>query len=252
MDPASVIAPAVPAAPPSGTGGNDPLAILAHELRQPLYTIAMATENARLLMEQGAPDRERVRHALERIAEQVDRTQALITATLTSANPRQQAVVSTDLVEAARNAVTLAKLLPIAAHVDIAWQLPEESMCVGLAMLQLEQVFINILRNGMESIADRRKQGWQERGLIRITIQPSARDVRCTVIDNGVGISSADTKDLFEPYFTTKGANGNGLGLHICRLILGKADGGIRLSPGEVEGARVELWVPRVHQEAAS
>jgi signal transduction histidine kinase len=62
--------------------------MLAHELRQPLFTISMASENLRLLLDRPDTDRQRMRQVASRIAEQVERAQAIIDTTLSTAASR--------------------------------------------------------------------------------------------------------------------------------------------------------------------
>jgi two-component system sensor kinase FixL len=220
--------------------------ILAHELRQPLFTIDMANENVRLMIEDPEADRDRIRQSLARIAEQVQRAQAIIKQTLASVSGPPEEQERADLGEAARTAAELTQLLPYGEEVDLECEPPHEPMLVGVGRLELEQVFINLLRNAIESIADRRRSGWLGRGKVSIAMRHCGGDVRCVIVDNGAGVSQASSKAVFRPFYTTKAAHGTGLGLHICRHIVSKAGGVIHLHARRVEGAQVEFRLPRV------
>lgn len=224
---------------------------LAHELRQPLFTIAMANENLRLLIESETPDRAMMRQSVKRIDEQVQRAQAIIDQTLSRASGGTQAREAGDLAAAAQRAAQLLDSMPAARRVAFAWQLPHERLLVGVTQLELEQVFVNLLRNAMESIADRRKEGWEGQGCIIVTIERCANEVRCVVTDDGAGLAPATDTGLFQPFFTTKSNGGTGLGLHICREIVTRAGGMIDVQPGQSEGAQVEIRLPLLSESSS-
>jgi len=217
--------------------------IIAHELRQPLFAIAMASENLRLMLECDDPDHETMQGSVNRIAEQAQRAQAIIEHTLLRASGETR-IETADVAQAARRAVALLDGTARDLDVVVACQLPEEQLLAGLSVIELEQVFVNLIRNALDSIGERRTAGWEGQGLIMITVQKFAGDVHCVVSDNGAGLP--DVGGLFEPFFTTKAQGGTGLGLHICREILNKADGDIRPRSSAGGGAEFEIRVPLV------
>ncbi len=236
-----------------GLGEHNPLScIIAHELRQPLFTIAMASENLRLMLEEDEGDRTRMRQSVHRIAEQVQRAQAIIDQTLALASGAKATVDMADLGEAAANAVRFATAMLEASDVEIKVDWAIAPALVAVSRIELEQVFINLLRNAVDSIEERRGGGWQGHGKIVFTIERVGRNLRCIITDNGAGLKANMTDVVFEPFFTTKAREGTGLGLHICRDILTRAKGTIRLVPGLVEGARVEIRLEVLPQEPAS
>jgi signal transduction histidine kinase len=93
---------------------------------------------------------------------------------------------------------------------------------------ELRQVFLNLVSNGIEATPDR--------GTLRIHIFPSSqwqkeevRGVRVVIADNGHGISPEHRSKLFQPFFTTKGEQGTGLGLWVSQGIVCKHQGVIRM-----------------------
>ncbi len=75
------------------------------------------------------------------------------------------------------------------------------------------------------------------------------RYVKVAVEDTGVGISEADLKKVFEPYFTTK-RRGNGLGLAVCRSIVDKHGGGIAVTSVPGQGTTFHLHLPAADRPA--
>jgi PAS domain S-box-containing protein len=93
---------------------------------------------------------------------------------------------------------------------------------------ELRQVFLNLVSNAIEATPDR--------GKLKIHIFPSrqwqkeeVRGVRVVIADNGHGISPEHRSKLFQPFFTTKGEEGTGLGLWVSQGIVRKHQGEIRL-----------------------
>ncbi len=95
---------------------------------------------------------------------------------------------------------------------------------------QMEQVFLNILKNSMESIGNH--------GCIRISTQSDP--VRIIIRDDGPGLSPESVDRLFTPFFSTK-SGGQGIGLTLVREILVNHGFQFKLSNGEGEGAEFEI-----------
>jgi signal transduction histidine kinase len=113
--------------------------------------------------------------------------------------------------------------------------------------VQLQQVLINLVINGIEAmqpVADRPRQ------LVIRSRQDEADQVLVTVTDCGVGISATNADQLFNPFFTTK-SGGMGMGLSICRSII-EAHGGRLSASGNVgPGATFQFALPAYGQTAS-
>ena len=100
---------------------------------------------------------------------------------------------------------------------------------------ELRQVYSNLLGNSLDAI--------DEGGTIKLRISAGVdskngrRCVRVAVADNGKGISASSKKQLLEPFFTTKGSVGTGLGLWVSKQIIDKHCGTIRVR-SNTNGAR--------------
>ena len=123
----------------------------------------------------------------------------------------------------------------IVFHRDFAQELPR----IECHPAQLNQVFLNLLLNAVESI--------EGQGEIRIRAEPGdAGGVVVTIIDSGRGIPEGVRARVWEPFFTTKQRrDGAGLGLTICRTIVEKHGGSITLEPSQPHGTRVRVELPR-------
>jgi len=92
---------------------------------------------------------------------------------------------------------------------------------------ELRQVFSNLLANSLDAIG--------EKGVIKLRVSTGAalnnghRCVRVTIADNGKGISASVRRQIFEPFVTTKGTTGTGLGLWVSKQLIDKHEGSIRV-----------------------
>jgi len=104
----------------------------------------------------------------------------------------------------------------------------------------LKQVFINLIKNGMEAMPSG--------GNLKITIDnPDDKQLHVEIVDEGVGVSDEQLKRLGEPFFTTK-STGTGLGLMICYKIIADHNGKIAITSEIGEGTTVDIFLP-LHQE---
>jgi len=102
---------------------------------------------------------------------------------------------------------------------------------------EIRQIFSTLLLNAMEAVESdgtidvraRKSHHWQN---------PAIHGVRVTISDNCLGISAANIPSISEPFFTTKGENGTGLGLWVANGIIGRSGGAILLRSGVNPGKR--------------
>lgn len=100
---------------------------------------------------------------------------------------------------------------------------------------QLKQVFINLLKNAIESM--------EHGGIIVVNVKQLKDSVQITVTDQGMGIPEEKIPRLGEPFFTTK-EEGTGLGLMICHRIIEHHGGTINISSEAYKGTTVEVRLP--------
>jgi PAS domain S-box-containing protein len=106
---------------------------------------------------------------------------------------------------------------------------------------ELRQVFANLVNNAVDALP--------KDGCLRLRVSMQGEAVRISVADNGMGITPDQRRRLFQPFFTTKGEKGTGLGLWISRAIVEKYGG--RISVRSVVGATVHGTVFAVVLPAA-
>ena len=104
-------------------------------------------------------------------------------------------------------------------NVNVEARLTAELPAVQSNDKQLDIVFINLIKNGAESLESVRN------AKVIIHARENTDSVDISVQDNGPGIPAKDLGRLFEPYFTTKGRKGMGMGLYLVQQII-RAHGG--------------------------
>ncbi|MCP4397322.1 MAG: PAS domain-containing protein [bacterium] len=116
---------------------------------------------------------------------------------------------------------------------------------------KIQQVFLNILRNGAEAMQEEAEQEEDKkpRFILRLAHEQAAGRVRIEIEDNGPGMDEAVRKRVFEPFFTTKPVGlGTGLGLSVSYFIIIENHGGemgVKSTPGEGTTFIISLSVGR-------
>tara|TARA_B100000586_G_C19700429_1_gene257287 strand:- start:100 stop:450 length:351 start_codon:yes stop_codon:yes gene_type:complete len=109
---------------------------------------------------------------------------------------------------------------------------------------QLNRVFLNLIKNSIESIHEKRSKNVDFKGKITIDIREDNYYIYVTITDNGVGFGHVDKKKMLTPYFTTK-KKGTGLGLAIVTKVINDHNSTILFNSID-EGAMVEISIPKV------
>ncbi|MBK4995922.1 sensor histidine kinase [Pseudomonas sp. S37] len=212
-------------------------AAMAHEINQPLTTQRMQLETLRLLLDHGRYDE--ARQALEPLEQMLTRMAALTSHLKTFARNSPVGLRERlDLATVVDQALHLLEARIRSEEVEVALYLARPAWVRGDA-IRLEQVLINLLRNALDAMADKRYKR------LEIRIESDGELWRLSVLDSGGGIAEADLAKVFDPFFTTKPVGeGLGLGLAISYGIVHEAGGQLQAEnlPG---GARLNLTLPR-------
>ncbi|HSF24618.1 MAG TPA: ATP-binding protein [Blastocatellia bacterium] len=203
---------------------------VAHELNNPLNNIGLFVGNAIDLMELGASERPRVLAELKNAMGQVRKASEIISHLRKfgrAAPVNREPVALNDVIE---RALALMHQQLRMRQIEVTVELcPGYCMVLGNA-IQIEQVFINLLNNSRDAVANA-----PERKIhIRCLVDDGAAEVRFR--DNGPGIPEGLEQRIFDPFFTTKEVGeGTGLGLSITYSIIKDHDGTIsveKAAPG--------------------
>jgi PAS domain S-box-containing protein len=195
-------------------------ATMAHELNQPLAAIANYAGGCLRRLQAGTISQAHLLEATEQITAQAQRAGEIIHRLRSFVRKREPRRTRVDVNEAVREAIGFslpeARRFGVAMKLDLAQKLP----AVLADLVQLEQVILNLLRNGIEAMRGTRGAD----RLLTVATATDGRFVEVSVRDHGAGLSAESTERLFHPFFTTK-PHGMGMGLAISHSIV-SAHGG--------------------------
>ena len=142
-----------------------------------------------------------------------------------------------NLVEIIKSNVDLLKKIDI--NIKINFICSNEKIFFLSDYEQLSRVFLNLIKNSIESIHEKVRKTSNINKIIDIEIIEIRDYITINIIDDGVGFSNIDTKKLIKPYFTTK-QKGTGLGLSIVNKIINDHNGSIEFINTQ-NGAKVKI-----------
>src|ERR1700716_4273930 len=219
-------------------------ASIAHEVNQPLSALVANAEACLRWLGRGTPDLEAARRSVEWVIDDGNRASEVIRRIRALANKADIEKIPLDINDLIRDVIALVQRELISHDVSLRMQLASTLPMILGDPVQLQQVIINLVMNGIEamrSVTDRPRE------LLLGSRQDDRQLVLVSVTDCGVGISAENADRLFNAFFTTK-SSGMGMGLSICRSII-EAHGGRMSAANNVgPGARFQLILP-VHQE---
>ncbi len=188
---------------------------IAHEINQPLTAISLFVQAGSNLVAADKPDR--LPEIFDKLIKHAHRASAVIERMQTMARRRESAkeVVSCHALidEVAKLAEAEARIRDMTIAVDTEKGLPE----VAVDIVQIQQVLLNLLRNGMESMQSVDCRDGNTIGIQVRSLEDGS--IRFAVIDRGSGVSKAIAETLFAPFSTSK-KSGMGMGLSISRAIV--------------------------------
>jgi two-component system sensor kinase FixL len=185
---------------------------LVHEVNQPLTAIGNYAAAGRRLVALDEP--EKLRTALDSIAEQTTRTRDIVKRIANFVRRREFAMQDEDLSLVIDEAVTLTRTFVKDTGLDLTVDMQPAGLHVLIDKIQVQQVIFNLLRNGIEAMQP------QGRRALAIGARRGPTDmVEISVADSGHGLADTVRGRLFQPFVTTKD-HGMGVGLSVCRSIV--------------------------------
>lgn len=226
-------------------------ASITHEIKQPLFTIAMAAESIHIILgKQGLPPDNPLERCADRIGLQVERAREIIRRIshyghLGTLNP-----AGCDAVGAMEDARSFLQPMLDERGIAIAAYFMPGVHWVDVPRVALEQVMVNAIQNAADAVMSARESG-HVAGLLTLTVARDGESIRCAVGDDGIGVGPGVGEAAFDAFFTTKSVDkGSGLGLFISRQIITDAGGAVALLPNEGDGATLLVTLPVAIQTA--
>ena len=217
---------------------------IAHEINQPLHSIAFAIDNMSMAIEENDADKEYLQKKTKNIFADIDRMKRIIDHIRTFS--RKQTGEEKEpfrINQSISNAVNMVKEQysnhRILLETNLAENLPE----VLGNLYRFEQVVLILLSNGKDAVEEKaEKAGENYQKKLTINTFQKGKNIFMEFIDNGIGISQENIDKIFNPFYTTKKTGeGTGLGLSIAFGIIGEMEGTIEVESEVGVGTRMKL-----------
>jgi signal transduction histidine kinase len=213
-------------------------AAIAHEIKQPLGAI-VANANAGLRwLARTPPNLDEALGTLKDIAIAGHRASDVVQSVRAMFSRTDQVDVALDVNDLIRETIALVRDDLEAASVSVELELAPQVPLISGHRGQLQQLILNLITNAAEAM-----RAVTERAL-RIASKPFKSDgLEVSVEDSGTGVQQKDIDRIFDAFYTTK-ANGMGMGLAICRLVVEAHGGTLSVSPVAPHGAAFRITLP--------
>ncbi len=212
-------------------------ASLGHEIKQPIAAAFLNVQALTQWLQREPPEIEEARQAASRIVNTVNRAAEIIDRTrslYTRESPRRDLI---DLNELIREMVVLLRDAADRQSISIRTDLDAALPSTAADRVQLQQVLMNLMLNGIEAMKD-------ESGELNVTSKRTEDgQLLISVSDSGMGLPGEQPERMFEAFFTTK-PHGTGMGLSISRRIIESHGGRLWAHANTGRGATFQFTLP--------
>ncbi len=222
-------------------------ASIAHELNQPLSGAVLSAETGLLWLSGEQPNIPEAQKAFARVIRDGNRASEIFRRirTLIKKAPTQKDRL--DINQATLEIVGLTHGEAADNGVRVQTRLQEGLPLFQGDRVQLQQVILNLIMNALDAIGSR---DTGPREILISTANTDSGDIHVSVQDSGPGVDPATIDRIFDAFYTTK-ADGLGMGLSICRSIIGAHGGKLWAATGIRRGAVFQFTVPVVEPDSA-
>lgn len=211
---------------------------VAHEIRNPLNAISMASQ--RLKRDFVPADKEKSREfetLASIIRDEIRRLDGIIEEFLTFSRSRRLELHRYPIAEVLDKIVNLVREEAASKNIIIHTLYQRDSSSIPMDVDKLQQAILNIVKNAMESISN-------GGGNITLSVEPNGRGyVSVKISDTGCGMAPEEIERIFNPEYTTK-EKGLGLGLPLAHEIIRGHGGEIRVISEQDKGTTFEILLP--------
>jgi PAS domain S-box-containing protein len=218
---------------------------LAHEITQPIASTRNNARAALNFLDKEPPDLREVREALGCVVGDADRAGDIVDRIRDHVKKAPARKDRFDLNEAINEVILLARSAITKSGVTVRTHLTEGWLPVHGDRVQLQQVLLNLILNAVEAMGSV-EPGARE--LLISTEKNQTNGVLVAVRDSGPGIHPEHLERVFEAFYTTK-SSGVGMGLSICRSIIGAHGGRLWAEANEPRGAVFQFTLPNVEKK---
>lgn len=212
---------------------------IAHEISSPLFGIMGLAE---AIVEE--PDRNlNVQYATDIVEYCKNIRDIVVELSSYSRTASSEYLTAVEIGRVVEDALRLVERSSPVQGVSFRVNIDAESLRVNARTNEIQQVFVNLIRNAAEAVVER--HGRSGRGIVEIDVSRVESYVVARVRDNGIGIPAEKQSVIFDPFYTTKPpGKGTGLGLNVVFRILTKYRGAITVDSEVGKGTTFTLKIP--------
>ncbi len=214
---------------------------VAHEVGNPLASISALVQIVQRETEDSF-----IKEKLELVKKQITRISKIIRDLVDFSRPSDYELKSTDINDNLKEAIEIVKVGKKTKDINFISHLDESLPLVPLIADQVQQVFVNILINAVDAIAEKKEKFRnEEESFIKVTTSIKDATIKVVFDDNGIGIPEESLTKVFEPFFTTKKeGKGTGLGLWVSYGIIKSSHGDIKVESVHKKGTKFIINFP--------
>jgi two-component system nitrogen regulation sensor histidine kinase NtrY len=216
---------------------------LAHEIKNPLTPIQLSIDRLKeKYLDKIGNDSKNFSSYLDTINKQIKDIEHLVNEFSDFARMPKPILRKVDLNQTILRSINLNKL----SEVDIKFTFKKKNLnnFVNADEEQFNRVFINLIKNSVESVNEKRNNSVDFKGKIDVDIKDDNDYIYVIISDNGLGFDHVDKTQMLTPYFTTK-KKGTGLGLAIVTKILNDHNATIIFNSINM-GAEIKITIPKI------
>ncbi len=213
---------------------------LAHEIKNPLTPIQLTIDRLKDKYSKELDNNEKdFTKNLQVIINQIKQIENLVNEFSDFARMPKPTLKDNNLTKIIKDNISLLKELD--KNIEFKFNYNKEEIILNSDNEQLSRVFLNLIKNSIESIQEKNLANTDLKGKIDIAIYDNDDHINFIIIDNGNGFGDLknNIKDILNPYFTTK-KKGTGLGLAIVNKIINDHNGTINFTDLN-DGAKIQV-----------
>jgi len=216
---------------------------LAHEIKNPLTPIQLSIDRIReKYLNQIDKDKENFSSYLDTVNNQIKNIEFLVNEFSDFARMPKPIFKKMDITEIISKLLNLHQMSE--SKIKFSFKKQKSKNFVSGDSEQLNRVFLNLIKNSIESIHDKKNKNIDFQGKIDIDISDDNDYIYINITDNGVGFEHVDKEKMLTPYFTTK-TKGSGLGLAVVIKIINDHDASILFNSTK-NGAKISITMQKV------
>lgn len=213
-------------------------AMISHEINQPLAAIEMYTSTCQKVLNSERPQVETLAQALLGLRSQTERASRIIRSVQDFAQNRSETAQGVDVMAVLRDLIPLIEIQAKRFRAVVRVQ-GEKGVHVVADKTMLEQVLLNLVRNGLEAM----RETPEERRQLHISVARREGWLDIKVTDQGSGVAPEMRNKLFSAFVTNK-PKGTGVGLSLCKSLVEKHQGHIRFEDNPKGGTIFVVELP--------